>query len=45
MDYDDPLLAEYKYKRRQVINEKWKRCRDFKDMVVRGDKGSYLTYK
>ena len=42
---DDPLLAEYRGKRRYVINEKVKRCRDFKDMVNKSDKGTYLTYR
>lgn len=42
---DDPLLAEYQGKRRYVINEKLKRCRDFKDMVFRSEKNQYMTYR
>lgn len=32
---DDPILAEYRGKRRFVINEKLKRCKEFKDTVMR----------
>ena len=42
---DDPLLAEYRGKRRYVINEKMKRCRQFKDMVNKSERGQHLTYR
>jgi hypothetical protein len=44
---DDPLLMDYQGKRRYVINEKLKRCRDFKEQAFRADKSSknYLVYR
>lgn len=42
---DDPILSEYRGKRRFVINEKLKRCKEFKDMVARGEKNAYLRYR
>lgn len=44
---EEPLLTDYREKRRFVINEKLKRCRDFKDQSFRAEKSSkhFLNYK
>lgn len=42
---EDPLLAEYQGKRRHVINEKLKRCFEFKNMVKKSPSNSHLTYR
>lgn len=42
---DDPLLAEYQGKRRYVINEKLKRCLEFKNRVKKSAPNAYLSYR